>query len=116
MNNFKLTFKPPYLYSYSRFGTAAAGACLSQVYDVDFYSILTIFASEELGLKHTFVSLDNSVENGWVWKGIRADSHVKHQGVHIDHAVNTPAVIDPGAPVGIIERCTGPGNHPVTGY
>ena len=67
MNNFKLTFKPPYLYSYSRFGTAAAGACLSQIYDVDFYSILTIFASEELGLKHTFVSLDNRVENGWVW-------------------------------------------------
>ena len=67
MNDFKLTYKPPYLYSYSRFGTAAAGACLSQIYDVDFYSILTIFASEELGLKHTFVSLDNRVENGWIW-------------------------------------------------
>ena len=67
MNDFKLTYKPPYLYSYSRFGTAAAGACISQVYDVDFYSILTIFASEELGLKHTFVSLDDRVENGWIW-------------------------------------------------
>ena len=67
MNDFKLTYKPPYLYSYSRFGAAAAGACISQIYDVDFYSILTIFAGEELGLKHTFVALDNRVENGWVW-------------------------------------------------
>ena len=67
MNEFKLTYKPPYLYSYSRFGAAVTGAFLSQVYDVDFYSILTIFAREELGLKHTFVALDNSVKNGWIW-------------------------------------------------
>ena len=67
MNDFKLTYKPPYLYSYSRFGTAVMGAFISQVYDVDFYSILTIFAGEELGLKHTFVALDNRVENGWIW-------------------------------------------------
>ncbi len=74
MNAFKLTYKPPYLYSYSNFGAAAAGAVISQVYNVDFYSILTIFAQEELGLKHTFVSLDNSVENGWSW--LASDAYI----------------------------------------
>ena len=68
MDGFKLSYKPPYLYSYSRFGAAAVGAILSQIYDVDFYSILTIFAREELGLKHTFISLDESVRKGWIWK------------------------------------------------
>lgn len=67
MNSFKLTYKPPYLYSYSDFGAAAAGAMISSVYDVDFYSILTIFAQQELGLKHTFVATEKSVPDGWVW-------------------------------------------------
>ena len=67
INAFKLTYKPPYLYAYSDFGAAATGAVLSQIYDVDFYSILTIFAREELGLKHTLIALDDSGFKGWHW-------------------------------------------------
>ena len=79
MRSFKLTYEPPYYYSYSNFGAAAAGAVISQVYDVDFYSILTIFAQEELGLRHTFVSLEKSVEHGWVWKD--TDAYLASDGL-----------------------------------
>ena len=68
MNTFKLSYKPPYLYSCSLFGAAVAGAAVSQAYDVDFYSILTIFAQEELGLKHTCVSLDGGPDHAWQWR------------------------------------------------
>ena len=68
MNSFKLALKPPYLYSYSDFGASAVGAVLSQIYDVDFYSILTIFAREELALKHTFIPIESGIEHGWTWK------------------------------------------------
>ena len=79
MRSFKLTYEPPYYYSYSNFGAAAAGAVISQVYDVDFYSILTIFAQEELGLRHTYVSLEKSVEHGWVWKN--TDAYLASDGL-----------------------------------
>ena len=79
MHSFKLTYEPPYLYSYSDFGTAAAGAVISQVYDVDFYSILTIFAQEELGLRHTWVSLERSTDNGWIWKN--TDAYLASDGL-----------------------------------
>ena len=68
MNAFKLSYRPPYLYSYSRFGAAAAGAALSEIYDVDFYSILTIFAQQELGLTHTFIPLGDDAHKGWKWQ------------------------------------------------
>lgn len=67
INAFKLSYEPPYLYSPSPFGAAAMGAVISEVYDVDFYSILTIFAQTELGLSHTYVSLGRTVPNGWTW-------------------------------------------------
>ena len=67
MNTFHLTSEAPYLYSFSPFGAAAMGAVISEVYDVDFYSILTIFAQTELGLTHTYVSLEKTVEYGWIW-------------------------------------------------
>lgn len=79
MNSFKLAYKPPYLYSYSNFGAAAAGAVISSVYDVDYYSILTIFAQEELGLKHTFVATEKSVPNGWVWDS--SDAYIASLGL-----------------------------------
>ena len=47
--------------------------------------------------------------------GIGADGHVEHQRVHVDEGVQAPAVVGPGAPVGIIKRCTGPGNDAMTG-
>ncbi len=74
VNNFKLTAKPPYLYSYSDFGAAVAGAVLSQIYDVDYYSILTIFAREELGLKHTRIAVDDTVRDGWHW--LTSDAYI----------------------------------------
>ena len=79
MHDFRLTSEPPYLYSYSNFGTAAAAAAISQTYDVDFYSILTIFAQEELGLRHTFIALEKSVDHGWVWKN--TDAYLASHGL-----------------------------------
>lgn len=65
--SFRLSFKPPYLYSESDYGAAVLGAMISKAYDVDFYSILTIFAQEKLGLEHTFVALEQCMEGGWKW-------------------------------------------------
>ena len=79
MHSFKLTSEPPYLYSYSNFGTAAAAAVISQTYDVDFYSILTIFAQEELGLRHTFVALEKNAPQGWVWNN--TDAYIASDGL-----------------------------------
>lgn len=79
MRSFKLTSEPPYLYSSSDFGTAAAAAAVSQAYDVDFYSILTIFAREELGLSHTFIALEKSVDHGWVWNN--TDAYIASKGL-----------------------------------
>ncbi len=79
MHSFKLASEPPYLYSYSNFGTAVAAAVISQIYDVDFYSILTIFAQEELGLRHTFVALDKNAPDGWVWNN--TDAYIASDGL-----------------------------------
>ena len=76
---FKLTYEPPYLYSYSNFGTAVAGAAISKLYDVDFYSILTIFAQEELGLRHTWVDLEGELDHGWAWKD--TDAYLASHGL-----------------------------------
>ena len=67
MNSFRLSFKPPYLYADSDFGTAVLGSAISKIYDVDFYSILTIFIQERLGLTHSFVALEKCTEDGWKW-------------------------------------------------
>ena len=45
--------------------------------------------------------------------GICTDGHIKHQRVHVDDHIEPPAVVCPGAPVGIIKRCTGPCDHSV---
>ena len=47
--------------------------------------------------------------------GIGADLHVEHQRVHVDDAVQAPAVVGPGAPVGEVQRGAGPGDHAVAG-
>ena len=40
---------------------------ISKVYDVDFYSIMTIFAQQNLGLSDTGISLDSGLEKSWLW-------------------------------------------------
>jgi hypothetical protein len=46
---------------------------------------------------------------------VGADGHVEHQRVHVHDGVQTPAVIRPGAPVGVVQRRAGPGQHSVAG-
>lgn len=66
INNFHLKYEAPYLYSCSDFGTAVLGMMISKAYDVDFYSILTIFTQEELGLHDTFINTGTAP--GWIWQ------------------------------------------------
>lgn len=66
INNFHLKYEAPYLYSCSDFGTAVLGMMISKAYDVDYYSILTIFAQEELGLHDTFINTGSAP--GWTWQ------------------------------------------------
>ena len=67
MNSFKLRSEPPYLYSDSDFGVAALAAVLSKAYNVDFYSILTLFIRNELNLENTYVSVEGTIADGWQW-------------------------------------------------
>lgn len=78
MNSFRLSEKPPYLYSDSDFGAAALGAVISKLYDVDFYSILTIFTQDKLGLENTFVALEECTEGGWKWN--YEDAYIASRG------------------------------------
>lgn len=66
INNFHLKYEAPYLYSCSDFGTAVLGMMISKVYDVDYYSILTIFTQQELGLENTFINTGSAP--GWIWQ------------------------------------------------
>ena len=67
MNSFLLKSQPPYLYAESDFGVVALSTVLSKIYDVDFYSILTLFTQNELGLKNTYVSVEGTIADGWQW-------------------------------------------------
>lgn len=78
MNTFRLTYEPPFLYSASDFGVAVLGSAIAKLYDVDFYSILTIFAQEKLGLEHTFVPLEKCMDNGWKWS--TKDAYIAAKG------------------------------------
>lgn len=66
INNFHLKYEAPYLYSCSDFGTAVLGMMISKAYDVDYYSILTIFTQQELGLQDTFINTGSAP--GWIWQ------------------------------------------------
>ena len=46
---------------------------------------------------------------------VGTDGHVEHQRVHVHDGVQTPAVIRPGAPVGVVQRRAGPCQHSVAG-
>lgn len=67
MDAFRLAYKPPYMYSRSDFGAAVLGAVISEAYDVDFYSIMTIFVRDELGLQNTYISTDSALKGMWAW-------------------------------------------------
>ncbi|MDO5445728.1 MAG: serine hydrolase [Eubacteriales bacterium] len=82
MNSFRLSYKPPYMYSDSDYGAAVLGSVISKLYDVDFYSILTIFVQEKLGLEHTFVALEKCMENGWKWN--TDDAYIASLGLTSD--------------------------------
>lgn len=77
INNFRLLYQPPYLYNDSDFGAAIAGMLVAKAYDVDFYSILTIFATRELGLEDTYVRL--STDSGWCWD--TNDAYIASRGL-----------------------------------
>lgn len=82
MNRFRLSYKPPYMYADSDYGAAVLGAVISKLYDVDFFSILTIFVQEKLGLEHTFVALEKCTENGWKWN--TGDAYMASLGMTSD--------------------------------
>ena len=82
MNRFRLSYKPPYMYADSDYGAAVLGSVISKLHDVDFYSILTIFVQEKLGLEHTFVALEKCMENGWKWN--TDDAYIASLGLTSD--------------------------------
>ena len=47
---------------------------------------------------------------------VGADGHVEHERVHVDDDVETPAVVRPGTPVGVIQRRARPRDHAVAGF
>ena len=67
MNSFILKYPAPYLYADSDFGAAVLSTILAKVYDVDYYSILTLFIRNALGLENTYVSVEGKIRDGWQW-------------------------------------------------
>ena len=79
MANFELTSNPPFVYSYSDFGAAAAGAVLGDLYGQDYFILLNNFVHINLGLKSTHVSVDSSPKNGWEW--MQTDAYIASLGL-----------------------------------
>ena len=67
INNFRLSYNPPFLYSPSDFGIVSLSAVISKVYDVDYYSILTLFIQNSLGLSDTYIDLEGSTRGFRRW-------------------------------------------------
>lgn len=67
MNSFMLKYPAPYLYADSDFGVAVLSTILAKTYDVDYYSILTLFIRNALGLENTYVPVEGKLTNGWQW-------------------------------------------------
>lgn len=81
MANFELLSEPPFVYSYSDFGSAAAGAVLGDLYSEDYYRILNDFVHLDLGLKNTYVTVDRlqMPKNGWKW--MQTDAYIAPFGL-----------------------------------
>lgn len=67
MDNFRLLQSPPFMYSYSDFGSAILGLMVSASYGTDIYTLLSIYAQKELELPGTYIATETAVENGWLW-------------------------------------------------
>ena len=70
MDNFRLLQSPPFMYSYSDFGTAILGLMASSAYGTDIYTLLSIYVQKELELQDTYIATEDSEkspDNGWIW-------------------------------------------------
>lgn len=67
MSSFILKYPAPYLYADSDFGVAALSTVLAKAYNVDYYSILTLFIRNALGLENTYVAVEGTIADGWQW-------------------------------------------------
>lgn len=56
-------------FKYSNFGYATLGLILEAVYDVDYTTLVNVFASDELGLENTHIADESGdLKNYWDWK------------------------------------------------
>lgn len=67
MNRFILKYNAPYLYCDSDFGVAVLSTLIAKAYDVDYYSILTLFIQNTLHLNNTYISVGGTIDHGWQW-------------------------------------------------
>ena len=79
MANFEPDSEPPYIYSYSDFGSAVAGIMLGDVYGKDYYTLLNDFVHLELGLKNTHVTISRPAANELRW--LPTDAYIASSGL-----------------------------------
>jgi len=98
MNRFILKYSAPYLYCDSDFGVAVLSTLVAKAYNVDYYSILTLFIQNSLHLNNTYVSVGGAIDHGWQWNyddaylgGLGLTSNVTDLVAYVRLLLNEPA-------------------------